>query len=334
MNKPKHLDFWPQHLPQMLTFRETPLGQNFDDAVLKYGDRRFISFYGRDISWNQADEIVEDLAGYLQSAAGFKKGERAILYSQNCPQFILAFYAIMKAGGVAVPVNPMNLASELTHYVRDSGAKVIVCGQELLPQTDHLEDSLTCRIAIAYGDYAAPAPEMTVPAGMMSPRVADISANTIRWSDALAARTAFSPVDISPDDLALLPYTSGTTSKPKGCIHTHATLQAANGGSARWESIGHDTVALVSTPLCHITGMQLGMNRLVNEGASIVLLHRWDPVLAASFIERYRVTVANMVPVMVGDLLSAPGTQQYDFSSILSFSGGGGHAAGTGAETA
>ena len=131
------------------------------------------------------------------------------------------------------------------------------------------------------------------------------------------------PIQAGPDDLAVMPYTSGTTGHPKGCMHTHRSVMYNTVAGTQWLGTPQDAVSLVVLPLFHVTGMQNGMNGSLYVGATIVLLPRWDRDAAAQLIQRYRVTGTQMIVTMVVDLLSNPRLAEYDLSSICRLSGGG-----------
>jgi fatty-acyl-CoA synthase len=132
------------------------------------------------------------------------------------------------------------------------------------------------------------------------------------------------PPTAGADDLAVMPYTSGTTGKPKGCMHTHETVQATTVPYLYWRGTQHgDTVVLSALPMFHVTGMQAGMNAPLYRGATLVVLSRWDRDCAAMQIERARVTNWSGITTMLVDFLSNPKLSSYDLSSLRVLGGGG-----------
>ena len=138
MTQQRHLDHWPKHLPRRLTVPETTLSYNLDVSALRYPDKTALIFYDNRLSYSQLCKEVDAIAGYLQHECGVRKGDRVLLDMQNCPQFIVGYYAILRADAVVVPVSPMNVTDELVHYLADSGAVTALIGQEVYRQFRYL----------------------------------------------------------------------------------------------------------------------------------------------------------------------------------------------------
>ncbi|MCW5624590.1 MAG: AMP-binding protein, partial [Burkholderiales bacterium] len=126
--EPQHVRFWPRELPRSLLPPRTPLHYNLEVSAHRYPDRALAIFYDTSLSYGRAWREVEALAGFLRHRCGVKRGDRVLLYLQNSPQFILAYYAVLRADAVVVPVNPMNLSGELRHYVTDADATTAIIG--------------------------------------------------------------------------------------------------------------------------------------------------------------------------------------------------------------
>ncbi|MGB1923267.1 MAG: AMP-binding protein, partial [Alcanivorax sp.] len=128
----RHYAVWPENMPRHLCLPQTSLYTNLEVSALRYPHRDAINYYDSPITFAELKQQVDALAGYLQSL-GVEKGDRVLLFMQNAPQFIISYYAILRANAIVVPVNPMNRAAELEHYLEDTDAAVAICGQELLP---------------------------------------------------------------------------------------------------------------------------------------------------------------------------------------------------------
>ena len=325
----RHLAHWPPGLPRHLTLPQTHLFHNAEVSAARYPDKPFLVFYDTLVTFRQFQQQAEHIAGFLQQVCGVKAGDRVLLYMQNSPQWILAFYGILRANAVVVPVNPMNLTDELRHYVHDSGATVAFVPQDLHAQAQPLVDAaggegkLQHLIVAAYSDYLQVPTDLPVPAFVSAPRQAIDAPGVTLWSDMLAQQRTPGPITTGPDDLCVMPYTSGTTGHPKGCMHTHRSAMSTLVGGVQWFSRTQDSTYLTVLPLFHVTGMSGSMNGPLFVGATVVVLPRWDRDAAAQLIQRYRVTIWQAISTMVVDFLANPRIADYDISSIQAIRGGG-----------
>jgi fatty-acyl-CoA synthase len=114
----RHFPHWPPGVPKTLAVPRTSVYFNLEVSARRYPDKAAIHYYGTDIAYGELLRSTEALAGYLQRACGVQRGDRVLLYTQNCPQFVIAYYAILRADAVVVPVNPMNRRDELAHSLR------------------------------------------------------------------------------------------------------------------------------------------------------------------------------------------------------------------------
>jgi fatty-acyl-CoA synthase len=267
---------------------------------------------------------VNRLAGYL-AHLGIGRGDRVLLYMQNSPQYVIAYYAILRANAVVVPLNPMNVTEELTYYVQDSGPTVAFVGQEIYNRIAPLLEQTALKhvFVAAYSDYLPQQLDMPVPDFVAAPRKEIRDEGVILWSEALREQYAPGPVTVGPNDLAVLPYTSGTTGKPKGCMHTHHSVQATLVGAAVWTSMTASAVVLTTLPLFHVTGMQHSMNAPLFTGSSIVLLTRWDKDVAVELIQRYGCTHWTVISTMVVDFLANPRVEEHAWHTLVMVGGGG-----------
>lgn len=319
----KSFRFWPKDLPRELVYPQTGFDGFLTKAAREFPERCLIDFYGWRIDYAEGDRLVGRIAAYLQGACGLARGERVALYMQNCPQYILAFQAILRAGGVVVPVNPMSVAAELDYLLRDSGAIAAFVAGELLEQAGHSLLQLRRTIVVCYADCAPAERDGASPETLFAPPVRNIPANATRWADMVATDRTFSPVDMRASDMSAIVYSSGTTGAPKGCVHTHGSMTATAISAGLWEGLGAGDCALSVAPLFHVTGAQFGMNRCICAGATIALLQRWDVRIAARAVERCGITHWNGVPLLVAELLSDPEASRRNLASIRMFSGGG-----------
>jgi fatty-acyl-CoA synthase len=321
-----HYRHWPLGLPHRITAPDTSLYVNLEVSARRFPNRTAIIFYDSLLTYLQLYVKVEAMAGYLQKVCGVQRGDRVLLDMQNSPQFIIAYYAILRADAMVVPVNPMLLTDELSHYVADSGAKVAIASQEVFPRLSPLmgNNGLQHAIVATYSDYLTVATDLTVPDFISAPRNVPSMAGVVAWAECLAAGHTPAPHRATADDLACMPYTSGTTGKPKGCVHTHRSVMFNAVMVPTWSNASApDHVSLAVLPFFHVTGMQVSMNAQIYSGAAIVILPRWDRDVAGQLITRYRVTTWTVIPTVVIDFLSNPNLDRYDISSLKRIGGGG-----------
>jgi fatty-acyl-CoA synthase len=320
----QHFAYWPKRVPYSLTIPETTLCYNLDVSAMRYPRKTAIVYYGREITYRELASEVNRLAGYLERS-GVKRGDRVLLQMQNCPQFIIGFYAILRANAVVVPMNTMLVTNELRYYAQDSQAELVLVGQDLYPQMAPLLREETARRAVvaAYSDYRGDQPGVPLPEVVAAARETITEPGVTLWVDAMAASGEPGPLLVGPDDLAVLPYTSGTTGRPKGCMHSHRTVMANVAGGVTWSQASSESVVLSSLPLFHVTGMQGSMNAPIYRGACVVLMTRWNRDTAAELIQRYRVTGWSNISTMMIDFLANPRISEYDLSSLEGIGGGG-----------
>lgn len=326
----RHLEFWP-NVPRNITIPKTSLWFNAVVSATRFPDRACINFYDSTITFAEFRDEAERLAGFLQTVCGVRRGDRVALYLQNCPQFVIGFYAILRADAMVVPINPMNLTKEVGHIVTDSGARVLIAAQDQLSRVEPLIGHGLDRVIVAcYSDYLKAPTDLAVPDWIKAPRqplpaatASETSSRTTLWSDALASGASPGPHLATPDDLCVMPYTSGTTGQPKGCLHRHRSVMFTTIAAPQWNRVFQDECVLAVLPYFHVTGMQNSMNSPIYSGATIVILPRWDRGVAAQLIKRHRVTTMTVVPTMVVDLLSSPDIASYDLSSMRWLGGGG-----------
>ncbi len=323
--------YWPADQPRHLTVPQTSLVFNIEVSATRFPDKPCIIFYDRVITYREFKTQTEHIAGFLQQHCGVKAGDRVLLYMQNSPQFVLAYYGILRANAVVVPVNPMNRTAELAHYLHDAGATTAFAPQDLLAEIAQLLETSTATstaastatstassatgaglqhiIVATSSDYLPAATDLVVPPFVAAPRQPVLQPGAIAWA--------------GPDDLCVMPYTSGTTGQPKGCMHTHRSVMYSLVSGVQWFGTRQDAVTLSTLPFFHVTGMQGSMNGPLYAGATIVILPRWDRDMAARLVERYRITSLQLIVTMVVDMLSHPEIGRFDLSSVRSVRGGG-----------
>lgn len=331
-----HYKFWPRRLPKSITLPSTSLWDNLAISARRYPDKAALVFFGSTLSYRQLMEGAERLAAHLASL-GVQRGDRVVLCMQNCPQLVMAHFAILRANAVVVPVNPMNRAEELKHYITDPDTKVAITTGDLAPELAKASNALPAGQRLAHlvvtqftdafdpdiEGADAPPEAWRDWLGTRHALPALDGGRVHPWTDALACPDAPPELLVGPTDLALLPYTSGTTGLPKGCMHLHKSLLHNAAAGALWGTASVDTVTLAVVPMFHITGMVSVMHTSIYAGATLVIMPRWDRDLAGRLISRWQVTSWTNIPTMVIDLLGSPHFASYDLSSLVYIGGGG-----------
>ncbi|KAA0696695.1 long-chain fatty acid--CoA ligase [Halopseudomonas laoshanensis] len=320
----RHYAVWPVSVPHDLELPQTSLYSNLTVSALRYPDHPAIIYYGSTLTYRELDQQAQALAGYLQQA-GVKAGDRVLLYMQNSPQFVIGFYAILRANAVVIPVNPMNRKAELEYLLEDTESEVALCGLELLDNIAPLVGQRGLRevITSAYSEYVREPTSIDLPDAVKLPPSIPALPGVTDWQQALAANHAPGPLTAGPDDLCVIPYSSGTTGNPKGCVHTHHSVMATTVYCSVWGNAQHNSVQLVSVPMFHVTGMQVCMNSSIFIGGTQVVMTRWDRKVAAQLIENHGITSWRNISTMVVDLLSDPDIDQYNITSLKAIGGGG-----------
>ena len=331
-----HFRFWPRRVPHSITPPATSLWHNLAISALRYPDKTALAFFGSVTTYRELLRQAERLAAGLQ-VLGVKKGDRVLLNMQNCPQLVVAHWAILRADAVVVPVNPMNRAEELKHYITDPDARVAITTADLAADlaaasnaldagdrlshliVTHFGDAFDTRVQGAHAPPAAWADWLT----RRHPAPGLRAGEVLDWNQVLACRHDPSAHTSDPPDLALLPYTSGTTGLPKGCMHTHASIMHQAAAATLLGNGNAENVSLAVVPMFHATGMISVMHSCIYAAAAMVIMPRWDRDLAGRLISAWRITHWANIPTMVIDLLASPHFDQYDLSSLVAIGGGG-----------
>ena len=331
-----HHKFWPRRLPHAITLPATSLWDNLATNARRYPDKPALVFFGSTVTYAQLAAGAERVAARL-AALGVQRGDRVVLCMQNCPQLVMAHFGILRANAVVVPVNPMNRAEELKHYITDPDTKVAITTGDLAPEMAkasnslHPSERLAHLVVTQFSDAFdvnvtgadAPPEAWAEWLGTRHPLPVLDGGEAHAWTDAVACTDTPPALAVGPHDLALLPYTSGTTGLPKGCMHLHKSIMHNAVASSLWGNGSADNVTLAVVPMFHITGMVSVMHTSIYCGATLVIMPRWDRDLAGRLISRYRVTTWTNIPTMVIDLLGSPNFASYDLSSLAYIGGGG-----------
>jgi acyl-CoA synthetase (AMP-forming)/AMP-acid ligase II len=315
---------WPDGIPQKLNFPNKSLYDFLRDNAERNPKKVAINYYGREIGFQELDDLSDRIAAALTDL-GLEKGGRVSLYLENCPQFVIAYYGILKAGGVVVAANPMFKEDELLYELKDSGTKIIIALDHLYPLVREIRKKIKLSqvIVTSYWDFLPENPSLPIHPSMQPPKA--VFPQTL---DFIYLIEKYEPETLRPEinmqeDLALLQYTSGTTGLPKGAMITHYSLLFNTVGSTVWSMSTEDDVHLSVLPFFHVTGMIHGMNRPIYTGTTNVMLSRFDTETAITAIADFRCTVWVSITTMNVAVVNFPDIHKYNLQSLKHCSSGG-----------
>ncbi len=273
----------------------TNLVTNLAAAVEEHGDNTAIGFQGTETSYDEFWGQTGAFATALEER-GLGEDDRVALYLPNVPPFLIAFHGTLRAGGVVVPMNPQYKAREIGHLLGDSGAKVVVALADLVPFVTEVQDETDVEHVVSIGGEAEGAVTLEEFLEPGDPEIADRD----------------------DDDVAVQPYTSGTTGQPKGVQLTHGNLASNADAAAQLipDGIRSDDKGLGVLPLFHIYGMTVTMNASLFNGGAYYPMPEWDAQDAVSLIEEEELTIMHGVPAMYNDVINQPNAEEFDLSSL------------------
>ncbi|OQY21769.1 MAG: long-chain fatty acid--CoA ligase [Anaerolineaceae bacterium 4572_32.1] len=319
------LKFYEPHVPEHIDYPEITMSAFLAKTASKYPDHTGLIFNGNKIAFREYNEAVDRFAAALQGL-GVQKGDRVAIHLLNCPQFPIAYYAVLRIGGIVVPCNPLYTAREMTHQLKDSGAEVIITLSLMYPLIKQIrgETSLRHVVVANIKTYLPPILKLlfTLFKEKKGGHRVDISgdANTYRFSDVLAqAPSKPRPVEIDLDDTAVLMYTGGTTGVSKGAQLTHKNILVNATQCKVWVKgeEGQRGVSMTALPLYHSYAMTTCMNFDTLTAAAMLLIpdpRNLEDVLKN--ISKQKPTMYPGVPAMYVAINNYPDLSKYDVSSI------------------
>ena len=323
MEKP-WLKFYEPHVPEHLDYPETTMPAVLEETARKYPDHTALIFNNAKITFREYNEAVDRFAAALQGL-GVKKGDRVAVHLLNCPQFPIAYYAVLRIGGIVVPCNPVYTAREMRHQLKDSGAEVIVTLSMMYPIIKQIRAETKLRHVIVANIKTYLPPLLRILFTLFKEKKGghrvDISgdANTYWFTDVLAKGPARpQPVELSWDDTAVLMYTGGTTGISKGAELTHQNILVNAQQCKVWISAGEaEDISLTALPLYHSFAMTTCMNMDTLIGAAMLLIpNPRDLEDVLKNITKHKPTFYPGVPAMYVAINNYPDLSKYDVSSI------------------
>ncbi len=303
------LKHYPEGVPPEVDVPDISVPQRFDQMADKYSNKTALIFYGKKISYRKLKDLSNRFAAALADL-GVKKGDTVALYLLNCPQYVIAYFAALKAGAKITPISPVYTSQEVKHQLQDSGAGTVICEDMLYDNIERagiaLDNIILSNIgdflpklkklfgktamSKAYQGHSAPTPQMIAQAGIHI------------FNDLLKKYPATPPdVKIDPkNDLAALPYTGGTTGLPKAAMLSHynmVSLQQQVMSFWPFFKEGNETV-IAFLPFFHIYGQVVLMLGGLTQGHTIVLFTTPDIDEILTAVERYQASAFYGVPTL------------------------------------
>ncbi|WP_017795787.1 long-chain-fatty-acid--CoA ligase [Oceanobacillus kimchii] len=299
---------WVKHIPEgnptNVQIPEISLQELLLKSVETYSDKVAMTFFDQTYTYQQLEKMIYTVASSLYNL-GIEKGDRIALMLPNCPQYPISYFATLLCGGIIVQINPMYKSNELLHVLNDSGAKVIICLDSLLPIVDEVKDQtdLLSIIPVSF-ENDSKFNELLIDKGYKLPEI------------------SIDPID----DIAVLQYTGGTTGRSKGVMLTHYNLVAntiqSYGTSQINIKTGEEKVLTIS-PLFHVYGMTSCMNFTFFIGGNLILVPRFEVEQTVEIIEKVKPSLFMGVPTMFIALLNYYHEEkQFDLSCLRTCSSG------------
>jgi long-chain acyl-CoA synthetase len=314
---------WSKHydpeVPLHLTYPHIPLYRLLDETAVKRPDSPCTNFFTRQLTYQEIKELSDRLVVGIRRL-GIRRGERAVLLLPNSPQFLVAYYGLLKAGAVIVPLNPLSTERELEFYLTDSGAEVAITIPLFLSKLASLRGKTPLKHVI-YSRLADFLPfPLNLIQGLREHRLMRRLDSTIlvNFKDLLkqAPQPDWHPEPIEPEEMAVLIYSGGTTGVAKGIMLSHFNLVANAHQIIAWGHLTDEQGVLAVLPLFHGFGMSVTMNAAVLAGGEIFLVPRFHAKQIAKAIHKYKPSFFIGVPTMFVQLSNLPNIHRYDFSSL------------------
>ncbi len=330
MSDRKWIEEYDAGIPHTLSYPDFSLPELLTQSAARFPTRPALRFYGRVISYGELDALANQFAQALITLQ-VNKGSVVGLMLPNLPQTVIGYYGSLRAGALVTPINPLYVEREIEHQIEDSACETILALDQFYPRIEPLlrrtclrrviltkvEDYLPWLKRLLYPFKALRRGRRTAPARSMG---------THSLQQLMGGSAAKPSVSVSPDDIALLQYTGGTTGTPKGVVLTHRNLVCNTWQCRHWmDSLREgEEVFLGALPFFHVYGMSACQNLAMSIAGTLVLLPRFHVSEVLDAIARERVTVFPGIPAMYGAINTHQNLDRYDLKSIrLCISGAG-----------
>jgi long-chain acyl-CoA synthetase len=311
-----------------ITVEEKSVVDTIDEAIEKWKDKTAVIFYGRKMSYRELRDQIDRFATALHDL-GIKKGDKVALLLLNSPQFIIAYFGALKAGATLTTISPVYVSPEIKYQLEDSGARMIVCMDILYDNVEKSGVKLDAVILTSIGEYL-PGMKKFLGSSVLRAVYQKMAAPPVeifqkegfyRFQDLLKKYPPNPPkIEFNVrEDIVTLPYTGGTTGRPKGAKITHYNFAAARElGSKFWGDVvqeGKETV-IAYLPFYHIYGQAVVMMGGLTEGYTSILITTPDPDDILSALESYHGTIFYSVPALYDYLKDYEKTDRVNWKKV------------------
>ena len=315
MNDRPWIAHYDKGVPATIDYPQKPLSHFLEESAQKYPDRACTIFKGAVISFKEMNEITDHMAAALVDM-GVKKGDRVGIFMPNIPQFVMAYFGILKAGGVVVAINPTYPVNELLKPVKDAGIEIMFVMSRFYKTAKKAQanSGLKTLIVTNIKEALSPVTRALFTLAMekkSGDRIEEFGEND-RWMQDLLAKYRTQPrpqVDVGPEDPALFQYSGGTTGDPKAATALHRNVVANTLQVKKWFVVMEDgkETLLMAIPLFHVYGMVAGMLYAIGTGASMVMIpNARDIPDVLENIKKYHPTTFPGVPSLYNAINNHP----------------------------
>jgi long-chain acyl-CoA synthetase len=301
------LKYYPEGVPENIEVPSISVPELVDQMVEKYRNKTALIFYGKKISYAELKELIDRFAAALADL-GVKKGDTVALYLLNCPQYVIAYFAALKIGAKVTPISPVYTSHEIKHQIQDSGATTVVCQDILYDNVEKTGITVKNVILTSIADYL-PALKRILGKGALGKIYSEMKVPTpahreqaglLQFQELIKKYPPKPPqLNIDPQkDIAILPYTGGTTGLPKAAVITHANMVAIQAQLRAFYPMLEEgkEMSMAFLPFFHIYGQVAVMFSSLTQGFTMVLFTTPDIDEILSAMERYHASTINGVP--------------------------------------
>lgn len=318
------LKTYPDWIPADIPVPGNTALDDFQKSAAERPDKPAIFYFDRTITYGELDTLSDGLAATL-SAWEIKKGDRVMVILQNIPQFLIALYGVWKIGAIVVPLNPMYKEKELTYFCQDSGVRLLIIQDDVAKELDleFLKQTPVERVITTSALDLLPT-QAENPALLKGLKKTSLP-GTVDLLDLiqLHRQATIGRPDLSPQDVAYLTYTSGTTGPPKGAMNTHGNIAFNSLVYRAFLRMTTDDVILAVAPLFHVTGEVAHLAIAAHMGIPVILYYRFDAGETLRLIEHRKATMTVAAITVYIALMNHPDIKKRDLSSFKkAYSGG------------